>query len=810
MSESELNITGRTDVELFVAAFVLHSAVNCGSTVQGPLLQELLSNAPFDLDARAIDGVIQRCREELGALQLEESESPEDTIPHYSPTEALVDATSQLFEELRKRSKPIPSNDASLILLSESIERNEIDFDTVTRCLSEPPAQLDSSEASALLDQLRSDGWLCVNGDLFLPSPTCIAWEKGIRERLIERAESLHANLAKGVADSLDLAPDAPLRDALNNTRRAHFVSEEFQHLAYRNLPRLIMEEGSGQSWTTTSAPAVCATIANALEIKSGDRVLICNVKGGFTAALCAHLAGAKGRVVCIESDPFIREHAERSLQRVGLGPDRCQIKLVDDVTIGLESEGPWDAVVINGGIPTVPYDILDQMNDDGRLLIFVHDVERQAQKGCVIKKNNDVVDREDIAHFSFTPIYGKYGWADLNRLKDQYAKARARKSAIEIDEAINRSCPYPLARAYHSAKNTGQPFEFHKRILKSFEYLVRFLVFPLFALRDRAFEERRMGPSEQLQLAVNTGLTFGRWKHCLVNLSRELQAEHPWVAKLESQLHEPRSHSEWLEAMKHCQLAINPDKPFQKQKISFNQLLDQIVAYRNSSPDGHGPIVSNTVLERRAQALLNCMGRTLCSFKPLAECDLYWIERIERQKKNDINRGMRLLLNPTRHEIAPKGRDRIYEEMVIWQPPEGDFINLDPWCVYRQLEASDEREFFMFDCCAPGSENSRLYSTAHNSLTHPPKEDIPFKDIRERHKIVPETIGRNHLDYFNKQLDDALQDRHLTREELSRLIGIALGSQLVGDQFDAERWVIDRAKQLLPEVTIESEARTA
>jgi protein-L-isoaspartate O-methyltransferase len=159
----------------------------------------------------------------------------------------------------------------------------------------------------------------------------------------------------------------------------------------------------------------VCATIVQALAPKAGDQVLVCGVKGGFTAALCAAIVGPSGRVECLETDGAIAEHARASLDRAGFDERRVRVHVVKDVTIGRDAPQRWDVAVVNGKIPKVPRSIIKQMADGGRLLIFLQDGEERGQTAYLIQMDGKAIKNTALSSFVFTPIYGEFGFDPPN-----------------------------------------------------------------------------------------------------------------------------------------------------------------------------------------------------------------------------------------------------------------------------------------------------------------------------------------------------------------------------------------------------------
>lgn len=343
----------------------------------------------------------------------------EQARDQYAATDAAMEAIEEVRRELARRSGPLPEDVGSLLLLFDAAHWPEgFEDHLIVRAFEEPPSSLGIGEARLAYARLIDGNWLhyTSRGESsaahWFPSPKCWARLPDVHKALEEicrsmeaRRPSMRARLAERIAEMNELPEGDALRAALHALDRANFVDEHPFHqlTAYRNLPAPIARDGNGNHTTTTSAPAVCVTIAKALEPRPGDRVLVCGVKGGFTAALCSHLVGPKGRVVCIENREHVAEFARRALEKAGLGR-RVEVRLVKDVTLGLEDVQGWDAVVVNGDLPKVPRPLIRQMVDGGRLLFFLNGT------AFVVNKRGTAVERREMANFSFTKIEGEYG----------------------------------------------------------------------------------------------------------------------------------------------------------------------------------------------------------------------------------------------------------------------------------------------------------------------------------------------------------------------------------------------------------------
>ena len=149
---------------------------------------------------------------------------------------------------------------------------------------------------------------------------------------------------------------DQFILDAFMSIPREDFLGKQQRALAYvdEDLPlsggRYLME------------PMVLARMLQALEIRPDDSVLIVGAGCGYGTAVAAKLAGS---VIAIETRANLVDKAQDVL--VSIGVDNAAIvksRLVD----GYPEEGPYDRILIEGGVETVPDNLLKQLTPKGRL----------------------------------------------------------------------------------------------------------------------------------------------------------------------------------------------------------------------------------------------------------------------------------------------------------------------------------------------------------------------------------------------------------------------------------------------------------
>jgi protein-L-isoaspartate(D-aspartate) O-methyltransferase len=165
---------------------------------------------------------------------------------------------------------------------------------------------------------------------------------------------------------------------------RRLFVDEELADLADDDEPIPI---GEGQ---TTSQPLVVATMATALELGPGDRVLEVGAGSGYAAAVMARLAR---EVHAVEVRPALAARAVENLARAGVRG--VTIHLADG-RLGWPAAAPYDAISVAAAAPAVPRALVDQLAPGGRLVMPVG-AGPDGQRLLRLRREGDDVAVEDL-----------------------------------------------------------------------------------------------------------------------------------------------------------------------------------------------------------------------------------------------------------------------------------------------------------------------------------------------------------------------------------------------------------------------------
>ena len=127
---------------------------------------------------------------------------------------------------------------------------------------------------------------------------------------------------------------------------------------------------GDGQ---TNSQPRTVEAMLRLLDVDRGMRVLDVGAGSGWSTALLAHLTGPTGAVIAVELEPELVEFGRRNLARTHR--PWARIEQADPARLGWPDEAPYDRVLVSAEPRTLPSELVDQVCDDGRMVIPVHGI---------------------------------------------------------------------------------------------------------------------------------------------------------------------------------------------------------------------------------------------------------------------------------------------------------------------------------------------------------------------------------------------------------------------------------------------------
>ena len=185
---------------------------------------------------------------------------------------------------------------------------------------------------------------------------------------------------------------DAAVLRAMDEVPRGRFVEAEFAERAYADQA-LPIECGQ-----TISQPYVVAYMTEQLALRPHHRVLEVGTGSGYQAAVLSRLAR---EVVSIERYRTLAEQARGRLS--GLGYDNVEV-VTGDGFAGVPAKAPYDRIIVTAAAETLPQTLIDQLADDG-VLILPLGPHGRSQHIIKLTKSKPGIVRENLIAVRFVPL---------------------------------------------------------------------------------------------------------------------------------------------------------------------------------------------------------------------------------------------------------------------------------------------------------------------------------------------------------------------------------------------------------------------
>jgi protein-L-isoaspartate(D-aspartate) O-methyltransferase len=183
------------------------------------------------------------------------------------------------------------------------------------------------------------------------------------------------ARLRRQLVDDLarrGLVQDRRVERALLAVPREIFVPE---FAAQCGLEAVYLDEAiltkhdlHGVPVSSSSQPAIMASMLDRLDLRVVQRVLEIGAGTGYNAALIVEIVGPEGCVISVELDPELARRSRSVLRQAGY---RVQV-VVGDGRDGWAAEAPYDRIIVTAGASEVPRAWLEQTVEGGRIEVPV------------------------------------------------------------------------------------------------------------------------------------------------------------------------------------------------------------------------------------------------------------------------------------------------------------------------------------------------------------------------------------------------------------------------------------------------------
>jgi len=183
---------------------------------------------------------------------------------------------------------------------------------------------------------------------------------------------------------------DQTVLNAVANTPRELFLDGALAHKAYENTALPI---GQGQ---TISQPYIVARMTELLMQTKPQRVLEIGTGSGYQAAVLAQLVP---ELCTIERIKSLQIQARQRLKKLDL--HNVSFKYGDGWK-GWSNRGPFDGIMVTAAAVSVPQALLEQLSDNGVLIIPVGDDTQQLLK---ITRHGNEYGSQVIEAVKFVPL---------------------------------------------------------------------------------------------------------------------------------------------------------------------------------------------------------------------------------------------------------------------------------------------------------------------------------------------------------------------------------------------------------------------
>jgi protein-L-isoaspartate(D-aspartate) O-methyltransferase len=173
---------------------------------------------------------------------------------------------------------------------------------------------------------------------------------------------------------------DDRVLQAMASVPREEFLAPRMRRHAYEDRA-LAIECGQ-----TISQPLVVALMAQAAAPQPDDVALEVGTGSGYAAAVLSRLCR---KVITIEREPALGEHASETLRRLGF--DNVEVA-VGDGSEGWPPGTPYNVILVAAAARGVPRALIDQLADGGRMVIPVAFAPDEAQDlRLYVRRGGDV-----------------------------------------------------------------------------------------------------------------------------------------------------------------------------------------------------------------------------------------------------------------------------------------------------------------------------------------------------------------------------------------------------------------------------------
>ena len=207
--------------------------------------------------------------------------------------------------------------------------------------------------------------------------------------------ENMRKDMVKNQLRQRGILDDRVL-DVMGDVPRHLFVTEDLRDEAYMDGPLPI---GFGQ---TISQPYIVAYMTEVLKVEQHHSVLEVGTGCGYQAAILSTLAR---NIVSLERIKELAESAQRRLQELGY----TNVDVINtNGWHGYEKKAPYDRIIVTAGAKKIPQALLDQLSNNGIMIIPVGKIMFSQTLRIISKDSNGNVTKQTSLPVRFVRLVNK------------------------------------------------------------------------------------------------------------------------------------------------------------------------------------------------------------------------------------------------------------------------------------------------------------------------------------------------------------------------------------------------------------------
>ncbi len=190
---------------------------------------------------------------------------------------------------------------------------------------------------------------------------------------------------------------DLRVIEAMKSVPRHKFVPEKYLTRAYDDNPLPI---GYGQ---TISQPYIVAYMTEVLNLNKNSTVLEVGTGSGYQAAILSPIVK---KVYTIEIIPELAKSAAARLKDLGYHNVEAGI---GDGYYGWSEHAPFDAIIVTAAAGHIPPPLLEQLKNNGRMVIPVGGSFMVQNLILIIKDKDGAITTRNLIPVRFVPLTGRH-----------------------------------------------------------------------------------------------------------------------------------------------------------------------------------------------------------------------------------------------------------------------------------------------------------------------------------------------------------------------------------------------------------------